>query len=337
MSRAVLFLTFVRLLSAQAPPVGDINLYGFRKLSPERVLGALQIKPGDPLPGSKGDLEDRLEELPGVVLARVQAVCCDGSRAMLFVGLEERGAQHSAFRSEPAGNATLPDAILDLYHRFMQAVEVAGSRGDMAEDLSRGHSLMADPEARAIQLQLPEYASANLSNLREVLRNGPEPEQRAIAAGVIGYAPDKAAVVNDLQYALQDPDEAVRANAIRSLTAIAVLADKQPSLAIRVAPTWFVELLQSIVLSDRLKASEALVTLTEHNGAATVELLRERALPSLAEMARWKSLRYALPSFVLIGRLAGLSEDEIHTRWEKGDREAVIAQALREPRTAKKR
>jgi hypothetical protein len=308
-----------------------------RKLSAEKVLGALGVKAGDPLPPSKGDVEDRLEELPGVVLARVQAVCCDGERAMLFVGIEEKGAPHFALRSDPAGDAVLPQPLFDLYRRFMEAVEVAGRRGSMAEDLTHGHSLMADPDARARQLEFIDYAARNLANLRDVLRNGSEAEQRAIAAGVIGYAPRKAEVVDDLQYAMQDPDEAVRANAMRSLTAIAVLAALQPGLEIKVSPTWFVELLQSVFLSDRLKASEALVTLTEHGEVPVLDLLRERALPPLAEMARWKSLRYALPAYVLLGRVAGLPEPEIHARWEKGDRESVIAQALGEPGRPKKR
>jgi hypothetical protein len=86
-------------------------------------------------------------------------------------------------------------------------------------------------------------------------------------------------------------------------------------------------MLNSVVLSDRLKASEALVTLTETNPAG-LDIVRERALASVIEMARWKSLRYALPAYVLAGRIAGLPEPEIHTRWEKNDRESVIARAL---------
>jgi hypothetical protein len=45
-------------------------------------------------------------------------------------------------------------------------------------------------------------------------------------------------------------------------------------------------------------------------------------------MARWKTLRYALPPFLLIGRVAGLEELEIHQRWTSGQREVVIQKAL---------
>ena len=40
---------------------------------------------------------------------------------------------------------------------------------------------------------------------------------------------------------------------------------------------------------------------------AALDLLRERALADLAEMARWPTLRYALPPFLLMGRIAGLA------------------------------
>jgi len=316
------------VLRAQTPTVGDINFYGLRKLSAEKLLNSLKLKSGDPLPASKGDLEDRLEEMPGVVLSRVTAVCCDGSHAMLFIGVEEKGAPHFALRSEPEGQATLPDTLSDDYRRFLEAVERAARNGATAEDLTQGHSLMADPVARAAQSDFIRYAKDHLAALRQVLREGADAEQRAIAAAVIGYAPRKEAVLNDLQYAIQDPDEAVRANAVRSLMAVAVLAARQPDLELKLSPTWFVEMLHSVVLSDRLKAAEALVTLTELKPKGSLDLLRERALPALVEMARWKSLQYALPAYVLVGRVAGLSETEIHSRWEKSDRESVIEQAL---------
>jgi hypothetical protein len=316
------------LLQAQTPAVGDINYYGIRQVNPARLQAALGVKPGDPLPPSKGALEEKLEEVPGVVQARVTAVCCEGTNAILFAGIEERGAARFALRSEPAGNVTLPESVSDAFGRFLDAVDAAGRRGSMAEDLTAGHSLMADPEVRALQTGFVELAARNLAILSDVVRNASVPEQRAMAAALIGYAPQKAGVVDDLQYALQDPDESVRGNAMRSLIAIAVLAAREPSLGIRIAPTWFVEMLNSIALSDRTRAAEALVTLTERDRGG-LQLIRARALAAVAEMARWKTLRYAVPSFVLMGRMAGLAEEEIHKRWEQGDRESVISRVTR--------
>ena len=76
--------------------------------------------------------------------------------------------------------------------------------------------------------------------------------------------------------------------------------------------------------------AKALLLLTDHGGQSAIDLIRERALPDLAEMARWKTLRYALPSFLLLGRVAGLPDAVTQQAWEKGDREAIIRKALGE-------
>lgn len=306
---------------AQAPVVGEIEFYGLRSLSPEKILSAVKLKAGDPIPASKGDLQDRIADVPGVVLARVEAVCCEGKGVTLFIGIEEKGAPHPAFRSEPAGEAQLPDELVTTYRLFLEAVQRAASRGGTAEDLTAGHSLMEDVQARAYQDRFVTFASNHLEDLRTALRSSPDGELRAIAAMVIGYAPKKEAIVNDLQAAVMDPDEAVRVNAVRSLNAFAVAG-------IKVAPTWFLELLHSVTLSDRVEAVRALLTLTDREGADAIDLLRQRSLPALAEMARWKSARYAVPPFLLLGRVAGLPDAEVQARWQKGDREPVIQKAL---------
>lgn len=327
--RVLVCLLAVVPLFAQAPRVGEIDYYGIRKVSREKIRAAVGIRPGDPLPPSKGDVEDRLEKLPNVVEARLEAVCCDEGKAALFVGIEERGAAHFALRTAPAGNAVLPEEIVSKYRDFLAAVESAARRGSTAEDLTQGHSLMADPAAREIQQQFAEFTTKNLALVRSVLRDAAEPEQRAVAAAIAGYAPDKRKVIDDLLYAMQDPDERVRANAMRALGAIAVLAAKQPALELKIPPIWFVEMLNSIALSDRMKAANALVALTDHDAAETLELIRERALPAVMEMARWKNLRYALPAFILAGRLASLNEQQIEDAWSGGRREQVIESLAR--------
>jgi hypothetical protein len=294
---------------AQVPSVGDINFYGLRSIEPERILTAMRIKPGDPLPPSKGDLEDRIAELPGVVLAQVEAVCCDGRNTTLFVGIEERDAPHPVFRSAPAGDAVLPQEILDLYSRFVAAARRAAG---------------ADPDVHAVQDRFGEYAAAHLDVLRSVLRSDPEPDQRAIAAAVIGYAPRKTEVIEDLQFAVQDPDEGVRANALRALNAIAVLASRQPAPGLRISPAWAIELLHSVVLSDRVESLKLLLTLTDRSAPQVLAQIREQALGDVLEMARWKTQSYALPPFLLAGRMAGLTDPQTQQAWQKGDRDAVL-------------
>jgi len=322
-------LLLVCAAAAQVPRVGDINLYGLHKVTADRVLNAAGVRSGERLPASKGDVEDNIEKLPGVVLARLEAICCDGNSVVLFIGIEERGATHPSFRSPPAGTAMLSQELIDTYNKYLAAVTRAAAQGKASEDFTAGHSTMDDPEVRALESRFLAFAGDHVDWLRDVLRSGPEADQRAIAATVIGYTSNKSKVVDDLQFALQDPDDAVRANALRSLRAIAVYASKHPEAGIKVSATWMVELLNSIVLSDRVEAAKTLVTLTDSSNPPAIALLRERSLPALAEMARWKTLRYALPSFLLLGRTAGIPEDRIRSAWQKGDREAVIGKALK--------
>jgi Fe-S-cluster formation regulator IscX/YfhJ len=135
-------------------------------------------------------------------------------------------------------------------------------------------------------------------------------------------------MTDGLQYALGDPDDTVRETAMRAIKAVMVGAKLHPEQQIRLEPTWFVELVNSVVWTDRRDATEALVELTESRDPATLDLLRERALPSIVEMARWHQLQYALPPFILAGRLAGLDEAAIKNAWLNGDHEEVLKTAL---------
>lgn len=324
----LLFLATV-VVPAQVPRIAMIEYYGLRKVAPEKVGKALNVKPGDPLPPSKGATEDQLDKIPGVVRSRIEAVCCEDDGIVLFVGIEERGARNFPFRDPPSGDPLLPQDIVDTYKKFREIVEQAARDGRTAEDLRSGHSLMADPDARALQQRFTILAEIHLLKLREVLRSSANDEHRAIAAYVIGYAPLKRLVVDDLQVAIQDPDDGVRHNALRALTAISVLAARDPALGIKISPTWFVEMLNSIVWSDRNKAVMALIGLTDNRSSDILNQIRERALPSVVEMARWNSLPHAIGAYTLVGRLAGLSETEIQDTWTKGEREKVIAGVLK--------
>ena len=187
-------LTLTAIAAAQTHPftvprIGAIEYYGIHKISLPRISKALGLKAGDPLPPSKGDIEENLEKLPDVVQARLEAVCCqpDGS-ASLFVGIEEKGAAHFAYRSPPAANVALPTEITEAYDKLLTAIEAAARRGSAA-DLTQGHALMADADAREIQQTFPAYAKDHLDLLRNVLRNAADDGQRAMAATIIGYAP----------------------------------------------------------------------------------------------------------------------------------------------------
>ena len=298
------------LAAAQPPKIGEINFYGLHKLSGDKLLASLALRPGDPLPPSKGDLEERIGEMEGVIDARVEAVCCQGAGTALFIGIEERGAPHFSTRGDPVGSATIPEELVERYRDFVSAK----ARAQAAE-------------LRPIEDAFTTAAKDQLSVLRDTLRNSSEADQRAAATAIIAFAPKKSDIINDLQYALQDPDESVRANAARALKEIAIQARKAGDPSVRIAPVWLIEMLNSLALGDRLQAVQTLVVLTDRPNTAAVDQLRERAIPALSDMARWKTLEYALPAFLLLGRVAGIPEAELQDQWKRGDREPVIRQA----------
>ena len=322
-------------LLAQVPRIGIIDFYGLHRVTEDKLRKALGVKEGDPLPRSKGDVEERLEQVPNVVRARMEATCCEEGKAILYIGIEEKGAPTYNYRPPPDGKAELPEEILEPYRQFLEAVAGAVAARETGEDLTRGHSRMSFPAARDIQDNFVGLAETHIKILREVLRDAFDVQHRAIAAYVIGYHPKKALVVDDLQYALQDPEDAVRNHATRALAAIAVYALKHPDAEVKVSATWFVEMLHSILFTDRNNGAVALVDLTESRDQKVLDLIRERTAPQLVQMARWKHLPHALPAFILLGRLAGMEETAIQDAWSKGERARVIDAAEKRGKPAK--
>ncbi len=314
------------------PRIGSIEIYGVHKVSLQKIRAALGAGPGDLFP-SREDAEERIDKIPGVVTSRVEAACCEDRKPILYVGIEERNAPHMEFHPAPAGDVVLPPELADQYHKFLDSVAGSIRARNADEDLTNGYSLMADPECRELQQSFIPMVERNLALIDRVIRDSFDPEQRAMAAYLLQYGPrgsgTSKTITNALQWALRDGDQNVRDNAARAMKAVAVGAKLHPEQGIRIEPTWFIELLNSVVWTDRRNASLALVNLTEQRDPDTLAVLGERALPSIIEMARWHDLQHALPAFILAGRLAGLDEKTIEQDWINGNREVVLKKALK--------
>lgn len=322
---AALGLACLTALAQQRPTVGIIDTFGNRSFSPERLKKELKLAEGDPLPPSKADLEELLIALKGVARANVEAICCDGGKAIFYIGVEERGRTHLEIREEPKTEGlTLPEDVVTIYDQLITATGEATRRGATAEDWSQGFSLLEDADARAVQIRLPAIAEDHQAILRKVLKESADPDDRRIAAAILGYGPKAQSIIDDLQLALRDPDGEVRAAALRSLGPLAQYAAAHPEAEVRVLTAWFVEMLNSYAWKDRMNAMNLLVTLTRDRDEKLIRHMRERAIPSLAEMALWKHLPHALPAYLLLGRVAGLSEQEIETTWSANQREDTI-------------
>lgn len=324
------------------PPIGLVEFFGLRSMVEDSLRAALGLgpEPEETLPAPVLEpssiplLAARLAQLPDVAEARFETVCCHRGNTILFIGIREAGREpRGDYWPEPEGSAALPGEIVDAYEGFIQALGDAVRGGEVGDDLSQGHSLVADSAARAFQLRFVELAEAHLDTLRAVLESAAEPAQRAVAAAVIGYAPDKGAVAPDLVRALRDPDPDVRNNAARSLAAIAVYAKRNPEAAVDIPIAPLAEMLDSVVWTDRNKALSLLTYLTPPRAEEALPVLRREAFPALVEMARWRSPGHALPALVLLGRMAGLSDEETLQAWQEGRIEEVIERARGESGT----
>lgn len=307
--------------------IGTLDLFGLRHHSPAELRAALPFKEGDVFDRPRVDsalaeLKERWH-LARVTLAPIRTDATSGLH--LYVGVQEAGASGFALNAAPTGDTRLDPALDRIYRDFIDALPHAVSAGTAREDDSQGHALNLDPALRRAEedalAQMREHETA----VKDVLRNSANAEDRQAAAWLLGYAPDKTTVTDDLLAATRDIDGTVRNNATRALGAIAVLADLKPELRIRIDPTVFIAMLDSADWTDRNKASFVLLGLTKSRPPELLARLRKESLPDLIEMTRWKSEGHAFAPALILGRVAGWEDQRIFTAISKGDRESIIA------------
>jgi hypothetical protein len=309
-----------------------VDFFGLRRVTPADARAAMALKEGDTIslsgdsrPVAMDESERRLKQLAGVANAHLTLVCCEAGGGIVYVSVQEHDALKFNFRSDPKGAERLPPEVVKAGEQFIQALSDAVRRGDSAEDLWNGQAVMRDPAARSVQMQFISWAREP-DTLRRVLRNSSDVSHRALAAHILGHAADQGAVIQDLVDAMSDSSEEVRNNAMRALAVIARAQADAPK-PVRIPPEPFVAMLESPVWSDRNKASLALMELTATRDPALLRYLRRQARGPLTEMARWKSAGHALPAFMILGRMADRTDEQIHASWEQGRREELIGLA----------
>ena len=316
------------IAAGQLPRVGIIDLYGLRKTNPQMVRDSLGISVGDSITAiALFQVPARLASLPGVASAAIDPVCCEDGKTMLYVGIVEDSTPALEFRAPPNRAARQPADVIQAGVSFGEAEMRAVMRGFVKEDVSQGHSLMADSAARMIQLQFVGLAAKHLDTLRKVLRTASDEDHRAFAAQVLAYSANKQAIVPDLVYAMRDPSGEVRNNATRALWILALYTQQHPESRITVPYEPFIDLLNSLTWTDRNKASLALMELTESRNPALLATLRKRAFDSIVDIAQWTNPGHAMPGVFMLGRIAGIPDQEISAMYERGERDKIIAAA----------
>ena len=75
------------------PPIGIVDVYGARRVSKAQIREALKVKEGDSVPLNRVAVEKRAAAIPGVLRVHLDIVCCDSGKSILYVGIDEGGAQ----------------------------------------------------------------------------------------------------------------------------------------------------------------------------------------------------------------------------------------------------
>ena len=330
------FLTQAGLLLALLVPaiaserIGDIEFFGYQGLDIAKIRQTILVQEGNEYSDlTKSKIRQAVAAATGKEPTDVAAICCDGERhRLLFIGLAGASSKKFVYNPEPRGKERLRSDIMDLYGRLDPAIEAAVRKGGEAaeEDDSKGYALEKEPTARALQLQVHQWAVQHERELLRVLASSSAVEHRRVASDALGYGRKSRTQIFALVSAARDPDDEVRNNATRALS---VLVRSDAALAAEIAPETFIEMLNSGTWTDRNKGASLLMQLTADRKSDLLVKIRSAALHSLMEMASWRDPSHAFFSRMVLGRVAGLPEDRLNALAWNGPVQSIIEAAGR--------
>ena len=85
--------------------------------------------------------------------------------------------------------------------------------------------------------------------------------------------------------------------------------------------------MNSISWTDRNKSVGILLTMSEQRDKTFLQQLKKEILKSLVDMAKWKSESHALAGYMILGRMAGWTDFDIHESL-KSDRSKMVDKML---------
>ncbi len=263
---------------------------------------------------------------PEIKHLNLSFICCvEGSKWIVYVGIGTEIAQTP--QRNRVDDIKLSTEITNIYDSLMKLILVAAQHGEAGDDGSNGHSLMDYLPARNLQEKFIKYAEANLNLLRNVLKDSKYDDQRAVSATVIAYYHDKAEIIDDLLEAVTDSNPDVRNNSMNAIGLIAEYSQSRPTLKIEIPADPFIVMINSILWSDRNKSASILRVLSTKREKKILLKLKNDALGSLIEIASWKSEGHSNMGYLILGRIAGWTEQAIVDSYKK-NRSEMIQQML---------
>lgn len=331
------FLTFLycslTFSSFAQQKIGLVDLYGHQRVSASAIREALHLLPGDTIDAASFDrtaVRQRLLAVPGVQQAAIDLVCCDDSTggAILYIGIAEKRSRPFVYRTDPQGPDRLPDTLTSIYDAYWNALVKAVQRGEANEDHDAGYALLQDTAARRQQVQMIPLVHQFQQAISAVLHHSGDARQRAIAATVIAYSNNKAFAAQELLYAVYDRAEEVRNNATRALWVLSDYLNEHPDSSIAIPASPFIGMLNSMVWTDRNKGSLVLFSLSQQRPPLLLAELKKRCLPALIDMARWRNRGHAFQAYLILGRIAGVPDEDCFNAFNSDRRAAYLDQLL---------
>ena len=313
----------------QQRTIANIEFFGYGHFDVVKLRSAMPIQAGESIMQAdwntyRSRIDEAIRSQTGKAPTDVRFVCCDGKgNSMIYIGVAGTSSVALQHKPAPTGQVRLPANALKLNQETEEALNRAVVAGRVQEDHSNGYALSTDPELRAKELQIREFALANEAMLRTVLFSSSNAEHRAIAAEFLGYVNVSARQIANLTEAARDSDEGVRNNAIRAL---GVIASSSQQRARMISPNPFIALLKSDKWFDRNKGGWLLISLTASRDPKLLKQLRKEAMDALVEMARWQFAGHASSARRLLGRIAGIEEARLDTLIDD-QAETIIAAA----------
>lgn len=310
--------------------IGAINYFGYGGLPLEKIRSKLPMHTGDTLTYatfSKKPINDAVSAEIGKQPTDVNVTCCDASQHLLiFIGLPGSTSRPVPTAPPPSGDTRLDLKGLRLYEQEQAFLGQAVARGTAGEDDSQGYMVSKDPSLKAVNLAMRSYAIGRELDLRHVLQTASDPKQRRAATALLGYVQRSATQAEALSWAMDDPDEDVRNNAVRALAVLSAVTGKEP-LQISVQP--LINLLYSGIWTDRNKASFLLLRMTEARNQQVLRSLRKEAMGPLVEGASWTGdPGHSTPFLVTLGRIGAIPDDKLDEMLKSDDKKAIIAAAV---------
>ena len=294
-----------------------------------RVIQSLPVKVGDSLDSST--FADRTEAIERSIESTIHlrptdiglAFYDEHGKAIMFIGIPGPTVVQTSFNHDPFTDATLPENGFALYQSFMDALSHAKASSLRNEDDSKGYAVFADPELGALQIAMRTYALSHVEGIYRGLGSR-QAQVREASADLLGYAESSPKQIRALAHSMFDPDESTRNNAIRALK---VLVGWNPRFSSQVPADRLIGLLSSGIWTDRNKGVSLVMAITSTRPKRLLQAIKGRSLSSLEEMARWTNPLHARSAQIILGRIAGFTDEKTLQLCKDGRVEEVIAAA----------